>query len=73
MDTGLPQNSILLFCYLCESEREKVLYAYIINNRQCKDTKNIDKNATRLGTAQFCYIGSRIGWASALNRQECYL
>ena len=28
------------------------------------------KNAMRLGTAQFCYIGSRIGWVSELQSGE---
>ena len=29
-------------------------------------TQNRDRNAISLGNAQLCYVGSRIGWASAV-------
>ena len=42
-----------------------VSYAYI--NRHAGTPKKAEaKDAMSLGRAQFCYIGSRIGWVSAL-------
>ena len=46
---------IIIFAYL-------QLIAMQGHQKRDKDTKNLD-------TAQFCYIGSRIGWVSALQVQ----
>ena len=47
-----------------EEKPTVILYAYI--NRHARTLKAAIKNVMRLGTAQFCYIGSRIGWVAAL-------
>ena len=48
-----------------ETHRYTVLYTYI-NRHVGTPGKTETKHTMSVGTAQFCYIGSRIGWVSAL-------
>ena len=46
-----------------------LLYAYYID-RHAVTSKAETKNTIVLGTAQLCYVGSRVGWMSALLQAE---
>ena len=49
----------------CRGGSPVVMYTHYINRHAGTQSKTNTKNTMSLDSAQFCYIGSRIGWVSA--------